>query len=59
MDKHQADRIERKMDLILDQLIGPEKDNKGYKFTGWQQLGGKTLVDAISEIRNIIGKDSK
>lgn len=59
VDKHQADRIERKLDLIMDQLVGPEKDRKGYKFTGWQQLGGKTLIDSIADIRNIIGKDSK
>ena len=59
VDKHQADRIERKMDLILDQLVGPEKDNKGPKFSGWAQLGNKTLVDAIGEIRNALGKDSK
>ena len=59
VDKHQADRIERKLDLIMDQLVGPEKDAKGPKFTGWQQLGGKTLIDSIADIRNIIGKDSK
>lgn len=59
VNKHQADRIERKLDLVLDQLVGPEKDRKGYKFTGWQQLGGKTLIDSIADIRNIIGKESK
>ena len=59
VDKHQADRIEKKLDLIMDQLVGPEKDAKGPKFTGWDQLGGKTLVDSIADIRKTLGKDFK
>ena len=59
VDKAQADRIERLLTLILDQLVGPEKDKKGPKFTGWQQLDGKTLVDAVADIRNIVNKEDK
>lgn len=59
VDKHQADRIEKKLDLIMDQLVGPEKDAKGPTFSGWDQLGGKTLVDSIADIRKSLGKDFK
>ena len=59
VDKNQADRIERLLTLILDQLAGPARDAKGPKFTGWPQLGGKTLVDAVADIRNILNKEGK
>ena len=59
VDKRQADRIERLLTLILDQLAGPARDAKGPKFTGWPQLGGKTLVDAVADIRNILNKEGK
>ena len=59
VDKKQADRIERLLNLILDQLAGPARDAKGPKFTGWPQLGGKTLVDAVADIRNILNKEGK
>ena len=59
VDKKQADRIERLLTLILDQLAGPARDAKGPKFTGWPQLGGKTLVDAVADIRNILNKEGK
>lgn len=59
VDKAQADRIERLLTLILDQLVGPEKDQKGWKFSGWQQTGGKTLVDAVADIRNALTKEDK
>lgn len=52
VDKAQADRIEKKLDLVLDQLVGPDKDAKGPFFSGWKQLDGKTLVDAVADIRN-------
>lgn len=54
VDTAQANRIERKLDLIMDQLVGYEKDTKGHRFTGWKQLGGKTLVDAVADIRHAI-----
>lgn len=39
-------QAEKRIELILDQLAGPEKDKAGnYKFTGWPQLGNKTIVD--------------
>ena len=59
VDKAQADRIERLLTLILDQLVGHEKDKRGPKFTGWPQLGGKTLVDAVADIRNALTKENK
>lgn len=59
VDKAQADRIERLLTLILDQLAGPARDAKGHKFTGWPQLGGKTLVDAVADIRKALNKEEK
>lgn len=59
VDKKQADRIERLLTLVLDQLVGFEKDARGHKFTGWPQLGNQTLVDAVADIRKALGKDSK
>ena len=59
VDKNQADRIERLLTLVLDQLAGPARDAKGHKFTGWPQLGGKTLVDAVADIRKILNKEGK
>lgn len=59
VDKAQADRIERLLTLILDQLVGPEKDRKGWKFSGWQQTGGKTLVDAVADIRSALTREGE
>ena len=59
VDKNQADRIERLLTLVLDQLAGPARDAKGPKFTGWPQLGGKTLVDAVADIRKILNNGGK
>ena len=43
-------QAEKRIELILDQLAGPEKDKAGnYKFTGWPQLGNKTIVDNAAE----------
>ena len=43
-------QAEKRIELILDQLAGPEKDRSGnYKFTGWPQLGNKTIVDNAVE----------
>ena len=34
--------------LALDQLVGPERNDDGTpKFTGWAQLGGRTVVDYL------------
>lgn len=54
---------ERKIDLILDQLVGWEKDDKGPKFTGWKPEdirksiaakkaagSGLTLVEQIQDV---------
>lgn len=41
-------QAEKRIELMLDQIAGPEKDSAGnYKFTGWPQLGGATLVDFL------------
>lgn len=43
-------QAEKRIELILDQLAGPEKDKAGnYKFTGWPQLGNRTIVDNAVE----------
>ncbi|APT85311.1 peptidoglycan recognition protein family protein [Corynebacterium aquilae] len=36
--------------LILDQLAGPEQEGGVPKFTGWPQLGGRTVVDALAAV---------
>lgn len=48
-------QAEKRIELILDQLAGPEKDKAGnYKFTGWPQLGDKTIVDnAVDQNKRI------
>lgn len=53
IDMATVEDINFKLDLILDQMAGPEKDQDGNPaWTGWSQLGRKTLVDAIADIRN-------
>lgn len=43
-----SSQAEKRIELMLDQIAGPEKDSAGnYKFTGWPQLGGATLVDFL------------
>ena len=38
-------------DLTLDQHAGPERDDHGNPtFSGWPQLGNRTLVDAVAAI---------
>ncbi|MCX7491460.1 N-acetylmuramoyl-L-alanine amidase [Corynebacterium sp. P6129] len=45
------DRIEFLQRLILDQLVGPEKDENGNpRFTGWAPTDGKTLVDFVGAL---------
>ncbi|MCK7676430.1 N-acetylmuramoyl-L-alanine amidase [Corynebacterium pygosceleis] len=49
------DRIEFHLRLILDQLVGPEKDENGNpRFTGWASTDGKTLTDLVGELDNKI-----
>jgi hypothetical protein len=41
-------QAEKRIELMLDQIVGPEKKANGdYKFTGWPQLGGATVVDFL------------
>lgn len=55
--KAQNDRIERKVDLLLDQMVGPGRNTENGlpDFTGWDQLGGRTLVDFLAESGNKAG----
>lgn len=50
MSNERLDSIERKVDLILDQLAGP-----GGNFGGWPQLGGRTVVDALAAVAEVEG----
>lgn len=46
---------EKLIGFIIDQFAGPEREANGLpKFTGWPQLGKKTLVDAVAEVRTTI-----
>lgn len=53
LDMEKLEQLEQKIDLILDQLAGPGRAENGLPdFSGWPQLGGKTLVGAVEDIRN-------
>lgn len=65
-----AKRTERKVDLILDQLAGPERNNNGMpKFTGWRGdqawpgTGGVTtvqnIVTSLDDIKKQLNKEKK
>ena len=42
--------------LSLDQLAGPARDTDGLPtFTGWPQLGDRTMVDALAAIGEKLG----
>lgn len=46
------DEILRNTVLIMDQLVGPGRDAKGWTFTGWQAGGGRTLYNVCAELLN-------
>jgi len=46
MSNKDIDNLARKLDLVLDQLAG----YPGEKFPGWEQLGDRTVVDALGAI---------
>lgn len=48
--KEQADRIERKLDLLLDQVAGKRNDKGEQEFNGWPQGGHRTLYDAVCAV---------
>lgn len=51
-------RIERKCDLILDQLAGPRDKHGNQTFAGWSQGGNRSLYDltaAIAEVEGVSG----
>lgn len=50
IEEHAANASKRSA-LVLDQLAGPEKDSKGWKYTGWQDLGGQPVVHQVYETR--------
>lgn len=54
--KARMDRIERNQNLILDQLAGPERAENGLPaFTGWPQLGDRTVVDFMATLGDKAG----
>lgn len=44
-----------RLDLILDQLAGPRAADGKQNYAGWDQLGGRTLVDAVAAIGEKLG----
>lgn len=48
--KEQADRIEAKLDLLLDQVAGKRNERGEQEFNGWEQGGHRTLYDLTSAI---------
>ena len=65
IEEHAANASKRSA-LVLDQLAGPEKDSKGWKYTGWQDLGGQPVVHQVYEnlkatekIIDILNKEAK
>ncbi|MGP5558483.1 glycoside hydrolase family 19 protein [Corynebacterium flavescens] len=55
IDMATVEDINTKLDLILDQLAGPGDDESGLPvWNGWPQLGNKSLVDAIADVRNAV-----
>ena len=65
IEEHAANASKRSA-LVLDQLAGPEKDSKGWKYTGWQDLGGQPVVHQVYEnlkatekIIDILSKEAK
>ncbi|MCK7661960.1 C39 family peptidase [Corynebacterium antarcticum] len=45
------DRLELQLRLILDQLVGPERDEHGNPlFSGWASTDGKTVTDLVGAI---------
>lgn len=55
VDKAQADRIEAKQDLILDQLAGKRNEQGEQVFTGWPQGGDRTLYDLVAALASKMG----
>lgn len=48
--KEQADRIEAKLDLLLDQVAGKRNEKGEQEFNGWPQGGQRTLYDVAAAI---------
>lgn len=53
--KDQADRIERKLDLVLDQIAGRRNSEGEQEFNGWPQNGHRTLNDSVAAIGAELG----
>lgn len=45
--KRAALAAQRNTELIMDQLAGFERDERGWRFTGWQAIRNLTLVNAV------------
>jgi hypothetical protein len=48
----EQDELLKRVRLISDQLLGPTDASKPDQATGWPQLGGKTVVDALGDVRD-------
>lgn len=48
--KEQADRIEAKLDLVLDQIAGKRNERGEQEFNGWEQGGQRTLYDLTAAL---------
>lgn len=54
----QMNRIENLLNLILDQLVGPERDGEGFRTnTGWPHAGSRTLHDSVTAVGEFLGVD--
>jgi hypothetical protein len=54
-DAEQAELLTR-VRLISDQLLGPTDPNRPNEATGWPQLEGKTVVNALADVRDQVAR---
>jgi lysozyme len=52
----EQDELLTRVRLISDQLLGPTDPNRPGEATGWPQLDGKTVVNAIADVRDQVAK---
>lgn len=48
VNQDQANRIEHKLDLLLDQIAGRRNDQGVQEFNGWPQGGQRTMYDLVA-----------
>lgn len=52
----EQDELLKRVRLISDQLLGPTDDSRPGQATGWAQLEGKTVVDALADVRDQVAR---